>query len=1034
MFRLKPLSVAVHRALSTVAIAATAVAPAVAQAQDETLEEVTVTGSRIAGDPNLVTSSPVTLLKAEDIAFKGAARVEDLLNDLPSVTPEFTANESNGATGAATIDLRGLTSDRTLVLTNGHRMGFGDKYQLAPDINTVPGTLVERIEVLTGGASATYGSDAMAGVVNFIMKSDFEGIQFDYQYSAYQHSSGNPSDIQTSIAARGFDQAPDSVWDGGGHDINVTIGVNTGDGRGNITGYFGYRQTNPITQGERDLSACALSSAGASTCSGSATLPTGLFTPFDGNFYFTVAGDQFVPWDYTYYNYAPPNHFQRPDERWTAGLFGHYEVNEHLEGYVEFQFMDDRSNAQIAPSGAFFVTSTLNCNNPLMSAQQSALLCDGDRTASIANTAADPTAVADFITAQVAGVQDTTLTVAAQAAADAAATAAANATIANSLLVNSCNNGNLLDGTGAVVANTACPLYIGRRNVEGGFRNDDLGHTSYRILGGVRGDINDDWSYDAYANFSRTLINEQYNNDLSITRIIRALDVVDVAGTPTCQSVVDGSDSACVPWDLFTAGNVTQDALDYIYINMFTKGRLEQDQFVAYVAGDLTSMGVVSPMAEDGAQIVFGAEYRDEKMTDDPDDGFNSGDGAGQGGATPDVFGENHVFEIFVEAKIPIAQNQQWIESLTADLGYRFSDYAGPVQTDTYKALGEWTPVQGFKLRGGYTRAVRAANLRERFLPESLGLWSGTDPCAGATPVLTAAQCALTGVSAAQYGNVPLSPAGQYNGHFGGNTALEPEKSNSFTIGAVITPEDFIPGLTLSVDYWSIEIKDAISTIGPETAITNCGLTGDAAFCSLINRGATNGNVWIGSSFTSPHVVATNINIGGFDVAGIDFFASYNWEPGNYGIVDFTFRGTYLDKFDQQPLPGAAIEKCAGVYGGNCQRPRPEWKHSLSAVWSTPWNLTFAGSWRYIKGVDEFGADRFSAGAENYLDLTAEYVPTFLGFGETTLRMGVNNVTDNNPPVSGLFGNVSVFGNGNTIPGLWDSLGRYFHFSISQKF
>lgn len=172
-------------------------------------------------------------------------------------------------------------------------------------------------------------------------------------------------------------EAEETTWrpDGRGHDVNVVFGLDTPAGRGNITGYLGYRETNALTQSERDFSACTLSVTGAGdTCGGSATIPTGLFTPFDDTFYYTVDGNEFVPWDFTLYNYGPPNHFQRPDERYTAGLFGHYEVSERLEGYVEFQFMDDRTVAQIAPAGAFFVTSTLNCGNTLLSAQQFAAI------------------------------------------------------------------------------------------------------------------------------------------------------------------------------------------------------------------------------------------------------------------------------------------------------------------------------------------------------------------------------------------------------------------------------------------------------------------------------------------------------------------------------------------------------------------------------------------------------------------------------------------------------------------------------------
>src|SRR5690606_32224464 len=352
--------------------------------------------------------------------------------------------------------------------------------------------------------------------------------------------------------------------------------------------------------------------------------------------------------------------------------------------------------------------------------------------------------------------------------------------------------------------------------------------------------------------------------------------------------------------------------------------------------------------------------------------------------------------------------------------------------TDTYKFGGEWTPFGGVKLRGGYSRAVRHANIRELFEPANFGLWSeGGDPCAGPKPELTAAQCANTGVAASAYGTVPLSPAGQYNGVFGGNPDLDAEKSNSFTVGAVFTPDEYVPGLQFSIDYWSIEVKDAIATVTPSTIITQCGVTGDPFFCSLINRGAAN-SLWIGTS----NVVSTNVNIGFFDVAGIDFVAGYAYDAGNYGHVDFTFRGTWIEKFDQQEIPGGPIDECVGMWGGACARPTPEWKHIFTTTWTTPWDLTFVGTWRHVGAVDELttSANAFDADAENYIDLAVTYTPRFIGIGETTLSMGVQNVTDNDPPINGRFGNVAVFGNGNTIPGTWDALGRYFFFGVTQKF
>ena len=367
MFHKKPLAAAIHRTISGVAFAATAVGISTV-GHAETLEEVVVTGSRIATDPNLVTSSPVTQIKAEQIGFRGITRVEDLLNDLPQIFGSNSSNESNGATGTATVDLRGLTPARTLVLTNGHRMGFGDVFELAPDINQVPASLIERVEVLTGGASSTYGSDAVAGVVNFIMKQDFEGVQVDYQYSGNQHDQGN-GEVQAAIDALGFEQPDSSVWDGDTHNVTLTMGVNSPDGKGNITAYIGYRDIGAVFQADRDFSACALNGDEAISCGGSSTIPTGRITDF-ATFDYTVSGTNFVDRNGLLYNYGPLNYFQRPDERYTAGAFGHYEVNNHLEAYTEFQFMDDHSLAQIAPSGNFFSTSTLNCDNPLLSAQE----------------------------------------------------------------------------------------------------------------------------------------------------------------------------------------------------------------------------------------------------------------------------------------------------------------------------------------------------------------------------------------------------------------------------------------------------------------------------------------------------------------------------------------------------------------------------------------------------------------------------------------------------------------------------------------
>jgi len=454
------------------------------------------------------------------------------------------------------------------------------------------------------------------------------------------------------------------------------------------------------------------------------------------------------------------------------------------------------------------------------------------------------------------------------------------------------------------------------------------------------------------------------------------------------------------------------------------------NQFVGYVSGDLGTVGFRSPAADDGVKVVIGGEYRKEDFDFNPDEGFRSGDGAGQGSSIPPVNGSVEIKEFFAETNIPLVQGRTGFQSLSLDLRYRYSDYDTGITTDTYNLGGEWTPVEAVKLRGGFSRAVRAGNIRELFEPQNLGLWAGVDPCAGPTPELSAAECANTGVTAGQYGLIPLSPAGQYNGVFGGNPDLEPEESDSVTIGIVFTPTDWVPGLAVSIDYWSIEVDGAITTVDPELIVRQCGVTGDSALCGQINRGP-NGNLWVGQA----NVVSTNVNAGFFDTAGIDVAGAYPLQIGSAGSINFNYRATFLDKFDRQEFPGGPVLECAGVWGSTCGRPRPEYKHTFVATWDTPWPLTVSTGWRHVGKVDEFlrNANSYDADAQDYFDLAATYDLEW-GLGATTFNVGVTNVLDEDPPVNGRFGNVAVYGNGNTVPGTWDALGRYYFVGLSHQF
>ena len=324
----------------------------------EPIEEVVVTGSRIV-NRNANSTSPVAVVNAADIQSVGTIRVEDLLNDLPQVSPSETTGKANEATGTATIDLRGLGAERTLVLINGRRLAYGSPTAAAADVNQVPAQLVERVDVLTGGASAVYGADAVAGVVNFILKDNFEGVQIDFQAGAFQ--SANEDRYVESVLNQFNQPVPGSAFDGESYNLNVMMGANMGDGRGNVTGYFTYRKQEEVLQGERISSACAFGQTNGGndfTCAGSggATFPTR----------FTPSGPVAVPFDVTIdeatgnlrpwqnpqdtYNFAPVNNYIQPNERYSFGAIGHYDVSDRVTAYVEYGFTDNLMVDQIAPT------------------------------------------------------------------------------------------------------------------------------------------------------------------------------------------------------------------------------------------------------------------------------------------------------------------------------------------------------------------------------------------------------------------------------------------------------------------------------------------------------------------------------------------------------------------------------------------------------------------------------------------------------------------------------------------------------------
>lgn len=999
---------------SLLAAVAATLTGAPAQAQEAEEDAIVVTGSRIP-QPNLVTTSPVTQVTAEDITTQGVTRLEDLVNQLPQAFAAQNATVSNGSTGAATVNLRGLGAARTLVLIDGRRMPYGSPNDVAADINSIPGPLVERVEVLTGGSSAVYGSDAVSGVVNFIMRDNFEGVRLDAQYGFYQHNNdydGGGGYIREVIAARSatnpsqFQLPEDNQDDGYSQEATLILGASTPDQRGNITAFVNYRHNEAILQRDRDFSACALgpqSTAAVAgvpagqahwTCGGSSTsFPGRFFAPSStGSGSFTVdstTGNTFRDFSAALdqYNFGPLNYYQRPDERYAFGAFGHYEINDQFEVYTQTMFSDYQSFSQIAPSGDFFNTATINCGNPLLSPSQA-----GTGAFGIGCSPAD---------------------------------IASDATIG---------------------------LYIGRRNVEGGGRQDHLEYQAFRGVVGVRGALTDSWDYDVSAQYSRVLLARVYRNDFSVSRLGRALDVVDndpgPGVDPQCRSFVDGTDPNCVPYNVFTLagstggvnglipGGVSQAALDYLQIPLVQNGSTTQQNVVATVTGDF---GFGSPFAEDPISASFGLEYRRDALESTTDTAFSTGDGAGQGGATVGLEGVTDTFDVFGEAMIPLVQGAPFADLISVDLAYRYSEYRSGGNSNSYKIGADWAPVEDIRFRGSFQRAVRAANVIELFAAQGFNLFDmGDDPCDTTDPnadgVAPVANCQGVNpwqLSAAAAGSGSLtSPAGQYNFLQGGNPALEPEVSDTQTYGLVFRPS-FLPGFNLSVDYFNIRIEQTVSIVSPDTTVNNCFANGILASCALITRNPGNGRLWTGNGVVS----ALNTNIGALETSGIDINANYQLDIGSMGELSFNLIGTRLEELITEQGPGLPTYDCVGFYSAACGTPNPEWRHRFRVGWETPWDIELSATWRYYGEVQLVSAavvplpgrldSEFEA--QNYFDLAGNWQI----HENTKLRFGVNNIMDDDPPISV---NVGTTGNGNTYPQTYDALGRWIFAGVTVDF
>jgi outer membrane receptor protein involved in Fe transport len=862
----------------------------------------------------------------------------------------------------------------------------------------VPSALIKRIEVLTGGASSVYGSDAIAGVVNFILDTRLDGLRIDGQSSFYQHDNRNGSGIAPLLAAGGYPVPKGSTVDGGAQDINAAFGLSGFGGRAHATVYGGYRHLSAITQDRRDYSGCSLTAAAPDapvTCGGSPVSALGTFTTQLGGAFRPTADRLFMSPPIRF-NFAPFNYFQRPGRRISAGGFADFEVSKAFHPYAELMFMEDRTTAQLAHSGDFNNTRTINCDNPLLSAQQLSLVC-------VNGNFVGQTPVFD-------------------------------------------DDGNLISILGTplvftdpVIGNSyfRASLRIGRRNIEGGPRRETNTHRDWRWVAGMKGEIADGLSYDAAYVSGSVKQRRLHDNDFLTSRLVNAVDVVTdpATGQPACRSAVTGDDPACVPWDVFALGAVSNESVDYLTVPSILAGSVSQRVATASITAELEQWGIHSPWASRGPALNAGAEYRKDRLTVDPDEHYQNADLTGFPEPILPLIGSTSVRELFGEARIPLLSHRL-IEEFTIELGYRRSwhNNAGNKFTAySYKLAGELTALRGLRFRASRQRAVRAPNIQDLFAPVAeSGIFA--DPCVGQHPDATLEQCQRTGVTAAQYGTLvrnPFEATDGYRSIVGGFPGLAPETATTIAAGVVLQPR-LLPGFTATVDWFDIKLKGFIGQIGGDLIVNTCMVTGDPYYCGRIHRDA-DGSLW-----ASPDgfVDDRNANFGALRAKGIDVGASYTRGLGRLGSMDIEFNGSWMNSFSIDPGELSPTFECAGLFGQTCGTPIPRWRHNLRTTWNARNGLSLSLLWRHTSRIRaDMSTDDPTMGqpfhpsvefikAQDYFDATV----TYRAGDRYSLRLGVRNLFDREPPVilSGLFGACGPpFCNGNTFPQLYDPLGRF---------
>lgn len=963
MFEIKPIMRSLGAAFGGLATALVVAVPVAAQQQQQEsqLEEVVVTGTRIR-TPGAVSNSPISSVGAEEIKAGQPVVVEQFFKELPAAVPAIGSGTNNGTGGGATLDLRGLGANRSLVLVDGRRLTPFDLTG-AVDTNSIPIALLQRVDLITGGASAVYGADAIAGVANFILRRDFRGIE-----ASVSQGQSSKSDAKRSR-------------------VDVTMGAGLDNGKGNVALSFGYTRQDPLRQDARPIGQFSQSSTtGARQGSGTA-VPVVEFSL--GQLDLTTG--QFGALTNTF-NFNPDNYYQTPLDRYQFTTLGNYTINDHADLYAQLFFTRSDVGSQLAPSGTFFNDYFLPLGNPFLPAAARAQLCAAQTPALTPAQCADP--------------------------------------------------------------NTEVLVSLGRRFVELGPRLNDFQNTLFQATFGSRGALVGSWSYDVYGSFGKsdqTQTRGNWGSSSKVQQALRALTTTD------CLDTSNG----CVPLNLFgPAGSITPAMTSFINLDAVLLQQVEQKVVSASIAGDLGS--AKSPWSSSPIGVAVGFEYRRVEAGNKSDGPSQIlGEVLGTGAPTPDRSGKFDLRETFAELSIPILTDKPFAKRLALETGYRNTTFSAGGRSDSYgtwKYGGEWEPVTGFRVRGMQQRATRAPNVDELFQPLVTGLSNlAVDPCQGTsinaadanTPGTLSNLCRLTGVPLANIGTLGAPSAGQINNQTGGNPNLGPEVADTTTIGFVFQPA-FARGLTITADYWKIDIDDAVSSPSVTDVLEDCynpARNPGFAFvgaCAQVLRNPNNGSF---NGAAAPGVVTPLSNLGKIATSGYDLGITYGVALRDLGInprwgrVDVSFTASFLDEYLYQATPRSINRNCLGYYSIACgavsagEGPIYETKWSQRTTW-TVGDFALGYNWRRVSSVsEEPGGSNFLPAFStikeyDWVDLSAVWNVN----KNLRLNLSINNAFDKDPPNVGNTIGTTTANSGNTFPQSYDVIGRYYTLGLIARF